>query len=153
MKKLFMLSLVIVLIVGITAAAGHSAQYWAKEYVAGDNEGCHTDIQQTVDGGYIIAGYTGFSWNYFDLWVFKLTSNGDISWQKAYDDGSDNWDGALCIQKTEDGGYIVSGVKDAPQFFAGGHAWVIKLYNNGNVAWQKTYRGSMFKLWCNPSLI
>jgi hypothetical protein len=83
-------------------------------------------IQQTSDGGYIIAGISGGA-----PWVFKLFANGNIAWQKKYGTGSG---AANSIQQTSDGGYIVAGV-------SAGVAWVSKLFANGDIAWQKRYGG------------
>ena len=56
MKKLF--SLVLVLsIICIAANASQSAEYWAKTY-GGMSDELATSIDQTSDGGYIIAGGT-----------------------------------------------------------------------------------------------
>jgi len=78
-----------------------------------------SSIQETSDGGYILAGYsrsndgdvsghhgpTGYP--YGDYWIVKLKSNGDIGWQKSL--GGTNDDSANYIQLTSDGGYILAG--------------------------------------------
>jgi uncharacterized delta-60 repeat protein len=89
-------------------------------------------IQQTIDGGYIVAGI--FTYHF---WVLKLTSIGEIIWQKAYSNGP--YDYAYSIQQTSDGGYIVAGqtaVSSTSYAF-----WVLKLDSNGNIGWQKAYGG------------
>ncbi|MHA2615669.1 MAG: InlB B-repeat-containing protein [bacterium JZ-2024 1] len=96
-------------------------------------------IQQTSDGGYIVAGRTfSFAAGLDDIWVLKLDANGNVLWQKTY--GGTDSDGASSIQQTSDGGYIVAGVTKS---FGGGswNIWVLKLDANGNVLWQKTYGG------------
>ena len=55
MKK-FILFLVL-LIIGISANASHSASYWAKTY-GGSGDELARSVQQTTDGGYILAGKT-----------------------------------------------------------------------------------------------
>ncbi|MFC1955400.1 hypothetical protein ACFLWZ_02525 [Chloroflexota bacterium] len=100
-----------------------------------DSAGC---FEQTSDGGYIVAGTTAFGAGEEDLWILKLTSNGDIEWQKAY--GGSNRDLPYSFQQTSDGGYTVAGTTDS--FGAGGNDfWVLKLSSNGNAEWQKTYGG------------
>jgi len=115
------------------------ATEWAKTYGGSGSEDARS-IQQTADGGYIVAGSTASSGaGSSDAWVLKLNSNGNVTWQKTYG-GSDN-DYALFIQQTADGGYIVVGQTES--FGAGSRdAWVLKLDSNGNVTWQKTYGGS-----------
>ncbi|MHA2610064.1 MAG: InlB B-repeat-containing protein [bacterium JZ-2024 1] len=111
---------------------------WQKTYGGTDSDGA-SSIQQTSDGGYIVAGVTksfgGGSWN---IWVLKLDANGNVLWQKTY--GGTDSDGASSIQQTSDGGYIVAG--GTRSFGAGSDdIWVLKLDANGNVLWQKTYGG------------
>ena len=74
-----------------------------------------------------------------DIWVVKLDSDGDISWQKTF--GGNLFDRAYSIQQTTDGGYILAG---ATQSFGSGDddMWLIKLDSSGDIAWQKTYGGS-----------
>jgi len=96
-------------------------------------------IQQTSDGGYIVASYTHtFGAGIWDAWVLKLDGDGNVQWQKTY--GGTNCDYAESIQQTLDGGYIVAG--GTYSFGVGGNAWVLKLDGDGNVQWQKTYGGT-----------
>jgi hypothetical protein len=120
---------------------------WAKTYGGGDFDGADS-IQQTTDGGYIVAGKTGsFGAGDGDIWVLKLNASGDVVWQKTY--GGGGWDEAFSIQQTTDGGYIVAGTTGS--FGAGGDdGWVLKLNASGDVVWQKTYGG---KEWDEASSI
>jgi len=57
-----------------TASAGE----WANTY--GGSEEDWASIQQTSDGGYIVAGETeSFGAGYNDFWVLKLDANGNIT--------------------------------------------------------------------------
>jgi uncharacterized delta-60 repeat protein len=110
---------------------------WQKTY-GGENDDEARSIQQTSDGGYILAGRTrSFGAGLDDFWVLKLDASGDVVWQKTY--GGKKWDEASSIQQTSDGGYIVAG--RTRSFGAGGDFWVLKLDASGNVQWQKTYGG------------
>ncbi len=52
-------------------------------------------IQQTSDGGYIVAGYTDtFGASDFDAWIIKLDAKGNVQWHKIYG-GEDNDVGLL----------------------------------------------------------
>jgi uncharacterized delta-60 repeat protein len=108
---------------------------WQKRYGGADNDEANS-IQQTSDGGYIVAGHTGsFGAGDGDFWVLKLKSDGTVSWQKRY--GAE-YDDAYSIQQTSDGGYIVAGY--TRPFGAGIYDfWVLKLKSDGTVSWQKTY--------------
>jgi uncharacterized delta-60 repeat protein len=121
------------------AVEGYTGQRWAKSYGGSSGESA-TFIQQTADGGYIVAGYTtSFGAGSSDFWVLKLASDGTVSWQKAY--GGSSEDKASSIQQTADGGYIVAG---HTQSFGAGSSdfWVLKLTSDGTVSWQKAYGSS-----------
>ncbi|MFI5172779.1 MAG: hypothetical protein ACHQFW_10335, partial [Chitinophagales bacterium] len=73
-------------------------------------------IQNTSDGGYIIGGSsdsgisgdkTSANNGESDYWVVKLNSLGTIVWQKSFGGSGD--DGLLCLQETDDGGFILGG--------------------------------------------
>ncbi|EHQ27075.1 autotransporter outer membrane beta-barrel domain-containing protein [Mucilaginibacter paludis] len=126
---------------------------WTKALGGHYHDGAKA-IQQTTDGGYIISGNTAssdgiFSVNHgsftYDYYVVKITTVGDIQWQKVY--GSSGNDDAKSVKQTADGGYIVAGdieVNDGD--VTGGHGgeeyWILKLDNNGNITWKKCYGGS-----------
>jgi uncharacterized delta-60 repeat protein len=111
---------------------------WAKTY-GGEKGDAAYSIQQTSDGGYIVAGYTNsFGAGKNDFWVLKLNARGDVVWQKAYGGADDDY--AYSIQQTSDGGYIVAG--STWSFGAGENdLWVLKLDPTGKVVWQKTWGG------------
>jgi uncharacterized delta-60 repeat protein len=109
---------------------------WEKTY-GGTNSDYAYGIQQTTDGGYVVAGKThSFSVGGSDAWVLKLNPDGTVDWEKTY--GGTNSDLAHAIQQTTDGGYVVTG--ETHSFGAGySDAWVLKLNPDGTVDWQKTY--------------
>ena len=112
---------------------------WQKAY--GGNWGDSVSfIQQTGEGGYIVAGTTNYSGaGQDDIWIFKLSSEGEIEWQKTY--GGTSYDEAHSVQLTNDGGYIVAGKTES--FGAGeDDIWILKLSSEGEIEWQKTYGGS-----------
>ena len=114
------------------------ADQWVKTY-----GGAGTDraaaVQQTSDSGYIVAGSTSSSGGgKLDAWVIKLDLSGNIEWQKAYGGAED--DGAFSILEASGGGFVVVGYTSSTG--AGKKdVWVLKLDEDGNVEWQKTYGG------------
>jgi len=111
---------------------------WAKTY-GGSGEDRAYSIQQTSDGGYIVAGYTrSFGAGSDDCLVIKLDSNGTVTWAKTY--GGTNSEHAYSIREIS-GGYIVAGYTYS--FGAGSNdCLVIKLNSSGSITWAKTYGGS-----------
>jgi uncharacterized delta-60 repeat protein len=120
-------------------AADGSVQ-WQKAYGGpGDDEA--VGIEQTTDGGYIMAGETNsYGAGDWDVWILKLAADGAVLWQKTYGGTNLETSSADPIQQTADGGYIVTGLTRS--FGAGGNdVLVFKLDTQGVVQWQKTYGG------------
>lgn len=113
-------------------------------------------VQQTADGGYIVAGtsestdgdITGAKGG-GDAWVVKLSSTGTVEWKRNY--GGSLFDEARSIQQTPaDGGYIFAGSTASNNGdVIGNHNtdgstdfWLVKLKANGDIIWQRCYGGS-----------
>ncbi len=110
---------------------------WTKTF--GENDWC-SDVQQTIDDGYIITGIRGL-WgaeDRGDVLLIKTNANGDTMWTKIFGGSSGDWGSA--VQQTTDGGYIITGSTDS--FGAGGDVWLIKTDANGDTMWTKTFGGS-----------
>ena len=109
---------------------------WAKTY---GNYYYASSIQQTTDGGYIVAGHVSANTTGGDdAWLMKVNADGTVAWAKSYGDTADNR--ANSVQQTPDGGFIVVGYTD--YFYAGGlDLWIFKLNSDGSIAWQKVYGG------------
>ena len=105
------LTVLATLILSSTSSAQAPAIQWQKCLGGGLPDFAHS-IQQTTDGGYIVAGYsysnggdvTG-NHGINDYWIVKLDVTGNISWQRSL--GGSYSDFANSIQQTTDGGYIV----------------------------------------------
>ncbi len=141
---------------------------WAKTY-GGTGTDFAYSIQETSDGGYIVAGYTNsFGAGSYDCLVIKLDSIGVVLWAKTYGEYGDD-EGAYSIQQTSDGGYIVAGGTnpfaepvDSPNVGQIASFWttstnsstvvvysnflIIKLDSIGVVSWAKTYGGSSYDI-------
>jgi uncharacterized delta-60 repeat protein len=111
---------------------------WQRTF-GGEGDDEANSVQQTADGGYVVAGSTSsFGSGLKDAWILKLNGTGYPQWQKTYG-GSLN-DEANSIQQTSDGGYIVAGSTSSYKVFSDfSYAWVLKLDENGVPEWQKQY--------------
>jgi PKD repeat protein len=117
------------------------ATQWAKTYGGSDQDEARS-IDQTADGGYVIAGLTTSFGGGVDAWILKLDYFGTVEWEKAY--GGAESDYANSIQQTADGGYIFAGhTPSAGQDW--GDVWMVKLDPSGNIEWQKRYGGTGFE--------
>ena len=117
---------------------GGGEKIWEKTY-GGSVMDAANCIQQTADGGYIVAGFTesigAGSW---DVYILKLDGSGEKIWEKTY--GGTFADVANAIQQTADGGYIVAGFTES--IGAGGRdVYIIKLDGSGERVWEKTFGG------------
>ena len=127
---------------------------WQKS-LGGTDKDFSYSVQQTTDGGYIVAGQSisddiDISGNHGqeDYWIVKLNSFGNIQWQKSL--GGSNNDYAYSITQTMSGGYIVAGTTKSTDgdisFHHGTIAiqydyWVVNLDSAGNILWEKTLGG------------
>ncbi len=126
---------------------------WQKT-LGGSGDDNANSIQQTSDGGYIVAGLTNsndgdVTGNHggYDSWVVKLTSTGAMQWQRAF--GGSASDNAISIQQTSDGGYVVGGSTNSTDGDVTGNkgsndSWIFKVSSIGMLQWQKTLGGSAY---------
>jgi hypothetical protein len=123
---------------------------WQKCYGGGFTDNANQVIQ-TNDGGYAVAGFSDYGpdsngyYKYYDYWILKIDTGGNIQWQNRYG-GSDN-DMAYSILQTHDGGYIISGsaISDSEQV-AGNHGrndyWILKTDATGKMLSGRCFGGS-----------
>ena len=80
---------------------------WTK-ILGGANNDFGFSVQQTVDGGFIIAGYSAsFGAGGEDVYLIKTDANGDTLWTKTIGGTNDDWGSS--VQQISDGGYIIVG--------------------------------------------
>ena len=107
-------------------------QVWTDTY-GGANNDKGWSVQQTADGGYILAGYTcSFGAGDNDSWLIKTNSNGDKVWDRTF--GGTNYDDGRLVQQTIDGGYIIIGNTNSFGVSGSCDIWLIKTDENGLVS-------------------
>jgi len=126
--------------------------------LGGNKEEYLYSVQQTIDGGYIVGGWsdsnisgdkTENSMGWQDYWVVKLTATGAIQWQNTI--GGNYNENLWEIRQTIEGGYILAGLSnsdssgDKTENTFGtqkeNDCWIIKLDSIGTVVWQKSIGG------------
>jgi len=108
---------------------------WIRLY-GGERREAARSIQQTADGGYIVAGYESSFPGQGGALILKLSFDGQIEWQKSYK--RDVPLSANYICQTPDGGYAVAG-SGFNTWDEGSDIWFLKLAQDGAVEWQKTF--------------
>lgn len=151
-----------VVVFNITSATG--LYNWRMSY-GGDFSGpppyyipsAAYDMQKTPDGGYIIAGTSGFitgclagagNHGSHDFWIFKINSTGGLVWSKCF--GGSNRDVATSIHIAADGNYYAGGysyssngqVTDHNATTTTADYWIIKINSTGTLLWSKSYGGN-----------
>lgn len=126
---------------------------WQKT-IGGEYLDLLQSLEQTIDGGYIIGGYSNSPSSgektddvkgIGDYWIVKIDPKGKIEWQKTF--GGNGDDKLHLVHQTADGGYIVGGNSNSTETLTsvGGNVkngtdyWVIKLDKMGSAVWSKTY--------------
>ncbi|MBN8676665.1 MAG: T9SS type A sorting domain-containing protein [Chitinophagales bacterium] len=109
-------------------------------------------VKQTLDGGYILVGESNSTngdcsglHGSTDLWVVKLTPEGNLEWQKML--GSTSLDWAVDVLVETNGGYTILGQitwndGDVSERFGGFDIWVVNIDGSGNLVWERTFGGS-----------
>jgi hypothetical protein len=119
---------------------------WSQTYPGGELNSKRS-AQMTSDGGFIMAGFSlGPLYNssrrsgrssVFSLQ--KIDSHGTTQWNKTYPSTNDSL--AFCVDQTTDGGYIISGMTALPPYDFNMSFLLVKVDQNGNEEWNRTYAG------------
>jgi len=135
---------------------------WQKTFGGTESEEAHW-VQQTADGGYIVAGSTSsqdgdVSFSHGtndpahavkDAWLLKLSAAGVLEWEKTF--GGNRYDAFFSVDQTSDHGYFIGGQTESNNDDVSGNhdttgltydAWAVKTDSAGNIQWQKTYGGT-----------
>lgn len=98
------------------------------------------DVQQTNDGGFIMAGNFGrevvegeWTWYFADVYLVKMAFDGTMEWNKTFGD-TINASGYY-VEQTGDGGYFICGERSGP--------YLLKTASNGTLQWSKSYGDPM----------
>jgi hypothetical protein len=82
-----------------------------------------------------------------DIWVLKLNMDLTVVWDTTF--GGNNTNDAFDIIETKDGNLLIAGSSSSPpsgtktaENFGLRDYWLIKMDDDGNILWDKTYGGS-----------
>ena len=112
---------------------------WSRTF-GGSNADYGYSVQQTTDGGYVIAGTTySFGEGNGDIYVIKTDGSGNLTWSNAY--GGPNFDDGKSIWQADDGSYFVVGTTNN-YLDNMGYVCLLKIDSSGNLLFSEVFGGS-----------
>ena len=126
---------------------------WRKYFGGTNNDRAHA-VVQSDDGGFVMAGFSesddfdiSDTRGSYDFWVVKIASTGDLVWERSL--GGSGIEISYDIAKTTDNGYVITGNTfsndiDVSKNNGESDVWLIKLDDNGNLIWEKTFGGTEY---------
>ncbi len=101
-----------------------------------------TDVVQTSDGGFAMAGtflLPGPGYNSF--WLIRTNAIGDSLWSRTFGNEDNEGYNYSCnsLIQTADGGFAMAGSTSNVEGFSDGHFWLIRTDANGDSLWTRNY--------------
>lgn len=125
-----------------------------RRYFGGTNNDRSFGVLEANDGGILMAGASesndfdvSNSKGSYDFWVVKVSSTGTLLWESSF--GGTGIDKSYDIVKTNDNSYVITGNTfstdgDISKNNGESDVWLIKIDDNGNLVWEKTFGGTGF---------
>lgn len=106
---------------------------WKARFGGAGEDRCYS-VQQTRDGGYVLAGRSN-SQGHWDVLLVKASADGNLVWERNF--GGQALDIGFCCGETEDGGYIVVGRR----YLTPGDSdvYLVRTDPEGSLVWERTY--------------
>ena len=126
---------------------------WRK-YFGGTNNDRSYDSVETSDGDFLIVGSSeskdidiSSPKGSYDIWVIKLSSNGDLLWERSY--GGSKYETANSIMQSADKkihilGSTLSNDKNISFQMGSSDFWLLTIDSDGNLLSEQTFGGSNF---------
>ena len=108
---------------------------WTKSFHKNNNEQADA-VQQTSDGGFVLAGFTAIAGMQQDAYLVKTDAAGNIMWAKNY--GGALNDLVHSVIQTADGGFCLAGRSDSYGVGAS-DVYVVRTDANGDTLWSRSY--------------
>lgn len=130
---------------------------WTKCYGSIDSD-IGFVVKQTNDGGFLlgadvesdggnISGHHGGPNGTSDIWVAKLSGNGNVLWSKCF--GGTGYDQIYQILISDNGGFLLCSMSSSNDGDVSGQNgigdfWLVNCDSIGNIQWQQCYGGSSY---------
>ena len=125
-----------------------------RHFFGGTNNDRAYGVVNSFDGGYIMSGFSesddtdiSNTKGSYDFWLVKLDANGNLVWERSF--GGSGIDVSYDIERTDDNAYVVVGHsfsmdKDITSNHGESDVWLIKIDEQGELLWERTFGGSAF---------
>jgi len=126
---------------------------WRRYFGGTNNDRAHSVVQAN-DGGFIMAGFSesgdtdiSLAKGSYDFWVVKVDAKGELVWERSF--GGTGIEVSYDIAQTGDDAYVVTGHSfsndgDISESHGESDVWLIKINDNGELLWERSYGGSGF---------
>ncbi len=113
----------------------------AQEYTfGGDVADIANVISPTIDGGYLLAGYTkSLGAGGEDIWLVKIHKDGAMLWEKTI--GGKKNDAVTAVLPLPDGNFILAGYT-CSKGAGRSDVWILKIDANGTPLWESNFGGA-----------
>jgi len=129
--------LITVFLLTVSNAVAQPDTLWTRTFGGALDEQGYC-VQETVDGGYVVAGSTGtYGSGSSNLWLLRTDGSGELLWQKVFPGSSDSE--GMSVHQTEDEGYIITGYALSPS--ESKYMWLIRADPLGNMIWNRVFGG------------
>jgi hypothetical protein len=135
--KLVLFNFILICLVLLTFTEASTQPATWQNYWGGYSLETGKSIQQTSDGGFIIAGGTySFGAGSSDIYLIKTDSLGNTEWIRTYGGPGDEL--ANAVRQTRGGGYILAGLTTS--YGAGGYdIYLVRTDPQGDTLWTRTF--------------
>ncbi len=123
----------------------HGQEQWSQAYGGAGSDVIYA-VQNTTDGGYILAGEThsaeGTTPSQSDFWLLKTDADGTAEWERSFGNSEQSLtlpmeetsDVAHAVRQTRDGGYVLAGSSSSS---SGTGVWLLRTGPEGNLLWSR----------------
>jgi hypothetical protein len=108
---------------------------WTRTYGGAGSQGAYS-VQQTADGGYVMAGSTADTVSLFEYgYLVRTDSIGETLWTRTFGPDSQDIQWVNEIQQTDDGGFVFVGWATGDAFYE--ISYVVRTDANGDTLWTR----------------
>jgi len=118
---------------------------WYKAFGENNDGSGIFDVNQTTDGGFVVAGTTHQYDSWGDPFIMKINACGEKEWCRIYTSTPDTFDYANSIYPVP-GGYIAY-IYRTGALYANDHIFLFRLDPHGDLLWQQQYG------YCDPLFV